>query len=202
MRPTRHLVIFARYPMLGRGKRRLAADIGDVEAVRFQRVRLKLLLMTLRSDWRWRTWLAVTPDGAGPWPNQLGLIRQGFGDLGRRLDHVVKSLPREEVVIIGSDAPDITRGDIANAFTHLAGHDAVIGPALDGGYWLIGLRHRALSRRPFANVRWSSTSALEDTGKALSWASVSYLRPLNDVDDVQSLSRHPTWNRLIAVSRA
>ena len=60
---ARHLVIFARWPQLGSGKRRLAAGVGAVEALRFQRVTLSLTVLRLGRDRRWITWLAVTPDG-------------------------------------------------------------------------------------------------------------------------------------------
>jgi rSAM/selenodomain-associated transferase 1 len=197
MSPVRHLVIFARAPMVGAGKRRLAAGIGAVQAARFQRVRLAAAIATLGRDPRWQTWLALTPDHARCWSHRLGRQPQGRGDLGQRLSRVVKSLPQGPVVVIGSDIPEIEPGDINEAFRRLAGHDAVLGPALDGGYWLVGLRRTPRLRLPFRCIRWSSEHALADTERELDDATISRLRTLADVDDAASLARHPRWARRI-----
>lgn len=198
MTPNRHLVLFARFPVAGAGKRRLAAGIGSVQAVRFQRVRLAALLGDLGHDPRWRTWVAMTPDRSGPWPPHLSALRQGPGDLGQRMSRIVRALPRGPVVIVGADIPGIRASDIAEAFRWLAGHDAVFGPAGDGGYWLVGLKRSPRLRLPFHNVRWSSEHALDDTLRALGPASVTRLRTLDDVDDATSLARHPGWARRIS----
>lgn len=195
MSPVRHLVIFARVPMVGAGKRRLAVGIGAVHAARFQRVRLATVTASLGRDPRWKTWLALTPDRGHSWSHRLGRQPQGRGDLGQRLARVVKSLPRGPLVVIGSDIPEIGPDDINEAFRHLAGHDAVLGPASDGGYWLIGLRRAPRLRLPFRNIRWSSEHALTDTERELDGARTSRLRMLADVDDAGSLAGHPRWAR-------
>ncbi len=116
MKSDRHLVLFTRYPQLGTGKRRLAAHTGAVEALRFQRVSLANTLLRLGNDSRWSIWLAATPDYAGPWPSQYGVVRQGKGDLGQRLMRVVNSLPTGPVLVIGSDVPGIPPDLIAKGF--------------------------------------------------------------------------------------
>ncbi len=88
-----HLVIFARLPRFGAGKRRLAAGVGPVRALRFQRVTLALTLLRHGADPRWTTWLAVTPDRSGPWPPGFGVLPQGKGDLGERMARVAKLIP-------------------------------------------------------------------------------------------------------------
>lgn len=183
--------------MVGAGKRRLAASIGAVQAARFQRVRLAAAIATLGRDPRWQTWLALTPDHAHCWSHRLGRQPQGRGDLGQRLARVVKSLPRGPVVVIGSDIPEIGSDDINEAFRRLAGHDAVLGPAHDGGYWLIGLRRTPRLRLPFHRIRWSSEHALADTERELHGATINRLRTLADVDDAGSLAKHPRWARRI-----
>lgn len=187
----RHLVILARAPRLGTVKRRLAADIGDVEALRFYRASLDGLLRRVGRDRRWRTWLAVTPDPcAGPehWrlASRLGItvIAQGPGDLGQRMGRVFAGLPPGPGAIIGSDVPALRAGHVGQAFALLQGHDVVFGPARDGGYWLIAARGRA--RRPglFDNVRWSSQHALADTAANLPVdARVARLEMLEDIDE-------------------
>ena len=191
----RHLVIFTRYPTAGGGKRRLAAGIGTIQALRFQRVRLAILLQRLSHDPRWTTWLAITPDGSGPWPLHVNTITQGRGDLGQRLSRVTRALPRGPAVIIGCDIPGITSHAIASAFDALGNHDAVFGLAPDGGYWLIGLRRAPRLRLPYANVRWSSEHALADTIANLPGAKVARLHTLTDIDTSADLARHSDWAR-------
>ncbi len=200
MRPDggirRHLVIFARLPRLGSVKRRLAREIGTVEALRFYRASLDGLLRRVGRDRRWRTWLAVTPDryaGPGHWrlASRLGItvIPQGPGDLGQRMGRVLASLPPGAGAIVGSDVPALDARLVGEAFAQLNGHDVVFGPARDGGYWLIAAR--AWFRRPslfdpglFDNVRWSSEHALSDTTANLPPdARVARLEMLEDVDD-------------------
>ena len=193
---TRHLVLFTRWPQLGKGKRRLAAGIGPVQALRFQRVSLALNLRRLGHDPRWRLWLAATPDRSGPWPDRLGIVAQGGGDLGERMGRVAKALPPGPVVIIGSDVPRIARRDIAAAFHALGGSDAVFGPSPDGGYWLVGLSRRPRFIDPFGAVRWSCEHTFADTLANLAGAKVARVRARDDVDDAASLARHPKWDRL------
>ncbi|MDP1631142.1 MAG: TIGR04282 family arsenosugar biosynthesis glycosyltransferase [Caulobacter sp.] len=187
---SRHLVIVARRPAIGVGKRRLAADVGDVEAWRFQRTCLDLLLASLGGRGPWRTWAAVTPDRQTAWlAGRATPLPQGGGDLGQRLERLAARFAAGAVVIIGSDTPTVRPADIAAAFRVLRSHDAVVGPAVDGGYWLIGLRRRAMVRGPFRGVRWSSPETLADTLARLGGLRVASLRTLEDVDDLASLRR-------------
>jgi glycosyltransferase A (GT-A) superfamily protein (DUF2064 family) len=142
-------------------------------------------------------WIAVTPDRSGPWPLQVEVIAQGGGDLGRRLGRVMHTLPAGPTLVIGSDIPGITRPLVAEAFRALDGHDAVIGPSNDGGYWAIGLRRAPRRIYPFDDVRWSTRHALADTIANLRGHSVARLAQLNDIDDVASLTGHPRWNLLV-----
>jgi rSAM/selenodomain-associated transferase 1 len=186
-----HLVIFARTPRRGAVKRRLAADIGDGPALAFYRQTLNNVTRRLGADPRWRTWLAVTPDGdamrPGLWPAVPGVrvIPQGSGDLGVRMARPMAELPSGPVMIVGTDIPDITRGHIADGFAALGNHDFVFGPAADGGYWLVGARRRpTFPAGLFRDVRWSTEHALADTLAGLPrGARVAMLDELDDVDD-------------------
>lgn len=191
-----HLVIFTRLPRMGTGKRRLAAEIGAVEALRFQRVNLANMLRRLAGDKRWITWMAVTPDQSGPWPLACRIVPQGHGNFGERLVRLMDRLPAGPVLIIGSDAPNVTRDLVGRAFQRLQGHDAVIGPAMDGGYWAVGLRRRPRTPRPFHSVRWSTPHALRDTVTNLEGFTVAVLPALVDVDDAASLAQCPHWSIL------
>ncbi len=186
----RHLVIFARLPRLGTGKRRLAADIGPVAALRFQRSALAATLRRLGRDPRWRTWLAVTPDYGGPWPRRFPRIGQGTGDLGQRMARIARVLPPGPVIIIGCDIPAIRPHHIAAGFRALGDHHAVFGPAADGGYWLVGLKRHPRFIDPFGNVRWSTPYALVDTLANLAGRRNALLEVLDDIDDGAALARH------------
>ncbi len=188
--PARHLVIFARTPRVGQGKRRLARDVGELTAFRFQYGMRAKLLRDLGRDSRWRTWLAFSPDHLRPGSRGVEILAQGGGDLGRRMASVMRRLPPGLVVIIGSDIPGIRPADIAAAFRALGSHDVVFGPARDGGYWLIGLRRRLRSVDPFRDVRWSSEHALADTRANLRGKRVALLRTLVDVDDGDNWRRY------------
>lgn len=185
---NRHLIVFARRPRLKRGKRRLAREIGDLEAWRFQRWALERLARTLSKDPRWRLWQALTPDIPAPRrpPRELP---QGEGDLGRRLATAIAQAPAGDIVIIGSDTPHISARDIARAFKLLGNVEVVLGPARDGGFWLIGFTRRARRCLPFDNVRWSSAQTLSDVLHNLSGVRVAKLDVREDVDDAASLKR-------------
>ena len=191
MMARHHLVIFARAPRLGTVKRRLARDLGALAAWRFQRLTTERLVRCLAPDPRWRCVLAVTPEPAR-WPPGIPRLAQGPGDLGARMARAMAAQPPGPVVLIGSDIPDIGAAHIARAFRALAGHDAVFGPAEDGGYWLVGVRDRALLRGLFHGVRWSTEHALADTLVNLSGRRVALVDRLADIDDVVAFRR---WKR-------
>ncbi|WP_439477982.1 TIGR04282 family arsenosugar biosynthesis glycosyltransferase [Brevundimonas sp.] len=189
-RTGKYLVIFARRPALGVGKRRLARDVGDLEALRFARSSLARLLRTLGRDPRWTLWIATSPDRPTEWTRPWRAVAQGPGDLGEKLSRVVRALPPGPVVILGADTPDVTREDISAAFAALGSNDAVFGPAQDGGYWLIGLRRRTRAHLPFTDVRWSTGHTLADTLQAMNGRPTALLRMREDVDDGPSLRRY------------
>ena len=144
MKVRRHLVLFVRAPRLGNGKRRLARDIGDLAALRFERAMLGRLGRRLGRDRRWRLRLAVTPDAARVarrlWPRGAPVATQGAGDLGGRMRRALASCPPGPAVLVGADIPGLAAHHIATAFRLLGRHDVVFGPAEDGGFWLVGAR--------------------------------------------------------------
>jgi hypothetical protein len=118
---------------------------------------------------------------------------QGDGNLGERLTAAFRDAfksGRDRVVIIGSDSPDITRQDIEAAWSALETNDVVLGPAEDGGYWLIGLR----AEQPvlFENIAWSSRTVFEETLSRARAAKLSthILRKLPDIDTIEDLRRY------------
>jgi glycosyltransferase A (GT-A) superfamily protein (DUF2064 family) len=95
-------------------------------------------------------------------------------------------------VLIGTDVPGATAATVARAFRLLGSHDAVFGPATDGGYWLVGLRGRP---PPFDRVRWSTRHALADTLGNLHGARVALLAPLDDIDTPEDYRRWRSRSR-------
>jgi len=202
-RSNRHLVIFAKAPLLGQVKSRLAAGIGPVAALNFYRWTTKRLIRRVGTDRRWRVWLAVTPRraiDAAYWPRAFERLDQGPGDLGDRMGRIFRTLPPGPTVIVGSDIPELSPRHVAAAFRALGRRDAVIGPAEDGGYWLIGLRRRPhIPAGLFAGVRWSSAHALADTRASLPRNfSVALLETLEDVDDAEA---HARWRARLRTRR-
>lgn len=181
------LVIMAKSPVAGRVKRRLGRQIGDVAALRFYRHCLSHTALRLARDRRWETVLAVDPDrdiaaGFEPSRRKLSRVKQGKGDLGRRMQHLFALLPPGPVIIVGSDIPAMRTSDIARAFAQLRRADAVFGRAHDGGYWLVGLKRTPKLLAPFDRVRWSSPHALADTLANLKGKRVAFAATLSDVD--------------------
>ena len=187
----RHLVVFVRAPQLGTVKSRLAKDIGAVAAWKFQRDTICSLLSQVGTGRTWRTWLTVTPSptrGNPTWPRHLQRLDQGRGDLGTRMARLLVAAPRGPVVLIGGDIPELRRIHIERAFRALATAEVAIGPADDGGFWLVGMRRRPraprqIVARMFADVRWSTPHALADVLANLDgYASVRLTDALSDID--------------------
>lgn len=176
------LVIMAKAPRVGCVKTRLGAEIGMVEAAQWYRRETARTIRTL-IDRRWETVLAITPDnarvGRGVWPFGVARIPQGDGHLGQRMARLLKNDPARPTCVVGSDIPFVTKAHIRQAFSQLSDHDAVIGPAEDGGYWLIGLGAAHAAPRGFLeNVRWSTEHARADTlasAPSLRWAEIDTL---------------------------
>jgi uncharacterized protein len=191
---AKRLVIMAKSPEMGRVKRRLTREVGACAAIRFYRSCLAYTVLRLARDPRWQTIFAVdlSAERAGqfaPSRQRLAAVAQGSGDLGKRMQRLFKRLPPGPILIVGSDIPAIRQAHIAEAFRLLGGADAVLGPALDGGYWLVGLKRTPRVLAPFALVRWSGPYALADTLANLDGSRVALAAHLSDVDTADDLCR-------------
>lgn len=174
---SRQLIVMARWPAPGRCKRRLAQELGAARAAQIQ-ARLTVHTLAAARDARQGHGLelVLAVEGLGSlaasrWGQALGADRavlQGRGALGLRMQRQFHRAAREgasQVVLIGSDLPELEASDLSAAFTSLEHRQGVLGPALDGGYWLIGLR------RPepelLAGIAWGSEQVLEQTLAAM-----------------------------------
>jgi len=179
-------------PHPGRVKTRLGRDIGMVPAAWWFRHQTKRLIRKLARDPRWQTVLAVSPDGEGltsrVWPEGVSRTPQGRGNLGDRMARQMRAISGD-VVVIGADIPGITPARIMQAFHALGTRDAVIGPAPDGGYWLVGTSGRkAQSPTLMKNVRWSTRYAMEDTIASMDGLSIAQIDTLRDADTAADLA--------------
>ncbi len=186
------LVIFARVPRAGHVKTRLAAAIGDSAALTAYRSLADLVFRAALRSPDYSVTVAYTPengeDAMREWLGaSVNLVPQSNGDLGARMsaaiDHAICA-GAQRVVVIGTDCPDVTAEVIEDAFRRLAAADVVLGPASDGGYYLIGMSrvHASL----FENVPWSSPDTLRttlDRARALG-LSVALLDERPDIDTV------------------
>lgn len=193
------VVIFARAPLYGAVKTRLARDIGAAETIRFYRCTLFDLAHRLARDPRFDVVIAVTPDRAaqarGIWPKRMRVTGQGAGDLGRRMMRALTRGGARPAVVIGSDIPGIAANHIVSAFRALGRAPFVLGPARDGGYWLIGARHPSRLRvEALDGVRWSSPTTMQETIDRLGSVEVLPL-VLDDVDDGETFRRIATRAR-------
>lgn len=185
----RHLVIFVKAPRLGAVKTRLGRSIGQAAATRFYR-RLSAATIRRLAGRNWRTWLAITPDAdlhSTFWPRTIHRRRQGPGNLGQRMARPFRELPGP-VVLVGSDIPGLRARHIASAFRALGRSQAVLGPAADGGFWLVGFR-KAPRHNPFRGIAWSRPDTMAMTQAALAPMRVALLETLEDVDDAEAYRR-------------
>ncbi len=189
------LIIMLKEPVMGRVKTRLAAGTGGAAATQFARMAARTAVRRLGRDRRWRIVLAVTPDASAAsriWPADLQRVGQGRGDLGARMERLL-GMRFRPAILVGADIPAVTAALVSAAFKTLRRHDAVFGPAEDGGYWLIGLNRSAPRGGIFAHVRWSTPFALADTLANLKGARIGFAARLGDVDDAES---HRRWGHL------
>ncbi|HEV2560628.1 MAG TPA: DUF2064 domain-containing protein [Rhizomicrobium sp.] len=154
-------------------KTRLAREIGVARATMWYR---RALMRTVRAAKKSRVPFEIT-------------LRQPMGNLGRRMSLVAKRA-RGASVIVGCDIPDLSPAILRQAADAVRRFDLVLGPARDGGYYLVGLRTPAHAFRLYDSVRWSSAHALADTLKNVPkhWR-VKFLPMLSDVDVVEDLAK-------------
>ena len=188
MRPAT-LLIFAKPPRIGISKTRLAKGLGAAQARRIATLTLARTLSAARASGL-RTLVCVAPDTmvrdtkAAHVFGGFDLAPQGRGGLTERLTRAFGAASLGPVLFIGADAPDISAARLRGAVRRLRSHDAVFGPARDGGFWLFGLHKGPRTLAPFAGVRWSGPHAMEDVWSRLPAQSrIGLLDVLIDIDE-------------------
>lgn len=194
------LLIFAKAPLPGQAKTRLIPALGDSGAASLQQF---LLTATLATAEKWQggaIQLWCTPSTDHPAflrcaeQHPLSLHPQQGGDLGTRMAHAFEVALREYdwAIVIGTDCPDLTAADLQHAAELLRqGADAVIGPAADGGYYLLGLRR--FEPGLFSDIEWGGSKVLAETLQRLRHHGMltRQLAVKHDLDRPEDLKRFP-----------
>ncbi len=186
------LIIFIKTPVAGKVKTRLAATIGDADALK---IYLELIAFTLKeaTDTKAVTYLYFSDEIDNSIDVNCQALKKNIqkGDgLGERLKNAFADVfagNYKSVVVIGTDCPGITTEIIESSYSNLSVNEVVIGPAADGGYYLLGMKnfHPAL----FDDINWSTDSVLEATINRCKKNKLSYklLMELNDIDEEKDL---------------
>lgn len=209
MEPARnHLIVLARYPKPGTAKTRMIPALGEAGAAALSRDLTRHTLGWVRTLTRDDA-LSVEVRSTGgsealmrrEFGHGLPFRDQGDGDLGDRLERAAEEAfagGAERVVLIGTDCPELGADAVREAFDQLRHSDLAIGPAEDGGYYLIGLS--APHREVFRGLTWGGASVLHDTlARAReSRLSIAQLPMLRDVDRPDDLA---VWDAVRTCSR-
>lgn len=194
------LLIFTRNPELGKAKTRLAKSIGDEKALEIYKFLLdktKEITQDLTCDKA--VYYSVKVRENDIWDGKIYQKHQQFGnDLGERMHNAFKNSfenEYEKVLIIGSDLYDLTPEIINSAFTELDNNDVVLGPAEDGGYYLLGMKK--LYPKIFQNKDWGTSSVRTETLNDLQKQTVHLLPMLNDVDVLEDIQNHPAFQQFL-----
>lgn len=198
------VLLFIKAPGAGQVKSRLAAGVGRDHALNlYKNFVLDVLDMLERTGYAVR--ICFYPGAAGSevaaWlgPGRQYMPQNG-DDLGERMERGFASVFSDgfgRAVLIGSDIPDLKESLIREAFLSLEASDAVLGPAVDGGYYLIGFNRDSFFSGPFHGIRWSTGSVFQDTYGILQSAScrVHVLAEWEDVDSLAALKSFAERNK-------
>jgi len=190
------LLIFTRNPELGKVKTRLAKGVGAKAALTIYKQLLEHTHKEVRSlSATKRVGYSNRIGEKDLWEDSLfeKFVQEG-DDLGTRMEAAFNKGFTEgfqKIIIIGSDLYDLKTSHLEEAFNALDSYDAVIGPALDGGYYLFGMT--GLISNVFRNKNWGTATVLRDTRKDLKDYKVRFLEPLNDIDHAEDLAIYPEF---------
>ena len=194
------LLIFTRNPELGKAKTRLAKTVGDetaLEIYKFLLQKTKDVSSKVNADKA--VYYSVKVRENDIWDKYIFQKYQQFGkDLGIRMQNAFKNgfdADYKKVMIIGSDLYDLSSSTIDDAFHQLENNDVVIGPAEDGGYYLLGMK--SLQKKVFENKNWGTETVREDTLFDLTDKKVFLLPELNDIDVFEDIEYHPAFQHFL-----
>jgi len=184
------LLIFTRNPELGKCKTRLATTIGDNAALEVYKFLLNHTVSITRNlDTDKTVYYSESIWRNDIWPDELfdKKLQEGE-DLGIRMLNAFSrgfSEGYDRIIVIGSDMHDLSEKDLRYAFDALKKNDFVLGPAQDGGYYLLGMK--SLKKALFQNKYWGTSSVLSATIKDLKNEKIALLETRNDVDTYEDI---------------
>jgi rSAM/selenodomain-associated transferase 1 len=203
--PPNRLLVFARLPELGEAKTRLARTIGDQRALAVYQAMLRDLLASLgpssadtEVEVMWAPTRSANGESLARAFGSTSTAMQTGASLGDRLAMAFSERfffhRTQKIVAVGVDDPRLTRETIDDAFNLLDSCEWVVGPARDGGYYLIGCRASAFDGAVFESIEWGSDRVLTSTlEKIRGWqASVALLPQRYDIDEEADLRRYAT----------
>ena len=198
----RLLLIFTRNPKLGKCKTRLAATIGDQGALDIYMILLRhTAKITKGLNCSKEVYYSEEVSENDLWDkgNYTKQLQEG-NDLGERMYNAFKSGFKKgykKIIIIGSDIYDLNSETIDEAFAEMENADFVIGPAADGGYYLMGMK--ALNNDIFLNKNWGTETVLEDTLNNLNHKKVKLLQIKNDIDVYEDLKEFDIFQSFVKI---
>tara|TARA_B110000091_G_scaffold214120_1_gene265909 strand:- start:3524 stop:4141 length:618 start_codon:yes stop_codon:yes gene_type:complete len=194
------LLIFTRNPELGKVKTRLARTIGEEKALEIYKFLLnhtKKVTENVACDKA--VYYSVKVREGDLWDASIYQKKQQLGeDLGIRMKNAFQdsfAAGYEKVLIVGSDLIDLSEDIIEKGFLKLASNDVVLGPAEDGGYYLLGMK--SLLPNVFENKTWGTATVREDTLSDLKDKKVHLLQELNDADVFEDIKGHLAFQHFL-----
>ncbi len=190
------LLIFTRNPEIGKCKTRLAKTIGAENALSIYKTLLEHTVKTTSNiPCEKAVYYSVKIRENDIWDNEVfKKYLQNGTDLGLRMKNAFKTSFENnyhKVLIIGSDLYDLEPKHIQKAFKELDHNDVVIGPAQDGGYYLLGMKE--LHPNIFENKNWGTATVREETLNDLKTKKVAQLEMLNDIDVYDDIKEYPAF---------
>ena len=205
------IIIFTKAPIKGHVKTRLANDMDEADVVNLYKHFVLDILYKIKSTGLPYKIFYDPPGTEALIADWLGadneFVLQKGRDLGERMENAFMEMFSKKItraVIIGTDSPDLPKAYIMDAFSGLEKNNAVIGPAVDGGYYLIGFNKDSFLPEVFVNKPWGTDAVFEQTMAILDDRNLSVhvlpkWRDVDTIDDlrhlIQSLKKNPTIAR-------
>ena len=198
----RLLLIFTRNPKLGKCKTRLAATIGSQAALDIYMILLRHTAeITKDLNCSKEVYYSEEIPENDLWDKDIYAKQlQEGNDLGERMYNAFKSgfqKGYQKIIIIGSDIYDLNSETIEAGFNSLENSDFVIGPAADGGYYLLGMN--SLNHEVFLNKNWGSDKVLETTLNNLAHKKITLLQTKNDIDVYEDLKEFDVFQSFVKI---
>ena len=202
------LIIMAKWHGFGRCKTRLAKDIGKSNSAKVQSMMTNHTISVAKYLQKIEVIdISIAISGLGKkncrrWSKELGIKKfnlQGKGCLGEKMKRQIMLNKKfctqkkiKNIIFVGTDLPDLCQLDLLNTIKELKQNDLILGPSNDGGYWLIGLSGKIISKHlylPFINIGWSKENVLQNTLNNFAPTQMKYkfLNKKIDIDTIMDI---------------